>query len=108
MISLQAEIVETTFSFPKFWAVPGRFRFFYFRFFFLFPNVSRNENILFFIKSFLFGYPKYNIKYKPVFRFQKQKAYGKILGINDLPTIADHAVLPFNNSYYFVFYYSNL
>ena len=25
----EAEIVETTFSFPKFWTVPGRFRFFY-------------------------------------------------------------------------------
>ena len=44
---IDAEIVETTFSFPKFRTVPGRFRFFYFHFFFLFPNVSRNENILF-------------------------------------------------------------
>ena len=28
--NIEAEIVETTFSFPKFWTVPGRFRFFYF------------------------------------------------------------------------------
>ena len=50
--------METTFSFPKFRTVPGLFRFFYFRFFFSFPNVSRNENILFLKKLFLFGYPK--------------------------------------------------
>ena len=42
---LKAEIVETTFSFPKFWTVLGLFCFFYFCFFFSFPNISRNENI---------------------------------------------------------------
>ena len=55
----RAEIVETTFLFPKFRTVQGRFRFFYFRFFFSLPYISRNENILFLKKLFLFGYLQY-------------------------------------------------
>ena len=46
IIGLYADIEETTFSFLKFQVFAGRFHFFYFRFFFLFPNVSRNVNIL--------------------------------------------------------------
>ena len=57
----------TTFSFPKFWTVPGHFRFFYFRFFFSFPNFSRTENILFKKSSFFSG--TRNIKVVS-FRFQ--------------------------------------
>ena len=44
---------------PKILGGSGTFPFLLLSFLFLFPNVSRNENILFLKKSFLFGYPKY-------------------------------------------------
>ena len=78
-LELGAEIVETTFSFPKFRTVPGRFRYFYFRFFFSFPNVSKNKNNLF-LKSRFFSGTR-NIKvvsfrfrvYPKIFRVPEKK-----------------------------------